>query len=258
MWECVQTASNKKVWLILLIIFSVFFVACIVILTLGYFNNKPGNIGGSVPKPVSSVPGEAPDVETPVDFNELKSANSDIYAWINVPGTNVNYPILQHESEQSYYLTHNVNKKSSKYGAIYTQSAFNKADFSDYNTLIYGHNMRNGTMFGTLKKFRDKKFFEKNQYIEIYMPGRILKYRIFGALVFDDRHIMMSFDFNDLADRQLYLDTIYALSRRTTSHFRDDITVGLDDKIITLSTCTSNDDERYLVEGVLVYDSKNP
>ena len=196
-------------------------------------------------------------VKVPVNFSELKAVNDEIYAWINIPGTNIDYPILQSRDELSYYLTHNVDKQKSVYGAIYTQMIYNNTDFNDYNTLIYGHNMKNGTMFGSLKKYRNKQFFNENRYINIYMPGRILKYEIFAAYVFDDRHIMMSFDFEDESDRQLYLDTVYAV-RSLNSNFRDDITVGTDDKIITLSTCTSKDNERFLVQGVLIYDSQNP
>ena len=98
-------------------------------------------------------------VETPVDFDELKKQNSDIYAWINIPGTSVDYPVLRCEDDNSYYLNHTVDKKKSIYGSIYTEN-YNGADFADFNTVVYGHNMKNGTMFGTLKKYRDKTFFE--------------------------------------------------------------------------------------------------
>ena len=232
--------------------------ACLIWFGVGYFKNKP-----VVTEPISDKP-ETSEVishsdtvkvvETPVDFEKYKALNDEIYAWISIPNANVNYPILQSEAERSYYLTHNVDKKKSAYGAIYTQN-YNSKDFSDYNTIIYGHNMRNGTMFGSLKRFRDKTFFDANQYIEIYMPGVILKYRIFAAYTFDERHLLMSFNFADEYDRQLYLETIYGF-KSLSNHFRDDMTVTTDDKIITLSTCTNKDDQRFLVQGVLVYDSR--
>ncbi len=236
-------------------------MACAVYFAVGYFANRPDNNVVDVESAVSDVVLTESQVkpvvvETPVDFNELQAVNEEIYAWISIPNANVNYPILQSKSEKSYYLTHNVNKKKSSYGAIYTQY-YNKTDFSDYNTIIYGHNMKNGTMFGSLKRFRDKTFFDENQYIEIYMPGRILKYRIFSAYTFDDRHILMSFNFDDESDRKLYLETIYGF-KNVRNHFREDMTVTTEDKIITLSTCTSRDEERFLVQGVLVYDSQNP
>lgn len=193
-------------------------------------------------------------VEPPVDFVKLKKQNSDIYAWINVPGTAVDYPVLRHESENSYYLTHSVDKKKSAYGSIYTQN-YNDMDFADFNTVVYGHNMKNGSMFGTLKKYRDKTFFEQNQYINVYMPGRIIKYQIFAAYVWDDRHILLNFDFENEAIREAYIDMIFS-TRKMNANINNDLTVTKNDKIITLSTCTGNDEERYLVQGVLVYDSR--
>lgn len=241
-------------------LFAAAFIGCLSFLVYDRYkeskSKKPTVTQGE--SSVQSEPAEKEPivVETPVDFDKLERVNPDIYAWIKVPGTVIDYPVLQSPTEKSYYLTHNVDKKESRYGAIYTQY-FNEKDFSDYNTVIYGHNMLNGTMFGTLKRFRDKKFFEKNQYIEIYTKGRILKYRIYAAYVFDDRHILMSFDFDDPEYRQLYLDTIHEF-KSVSSFFREDMKVTTDDKLVTLSTCTSKDDERYLVQGVLVYDSQNP
>ena len=115
--------------------------------------------------------------------------------------------------------------------------------------------MKNGTMFGTLKKYRDKTFFEQNQYINVYMPGRIIKYQIFAAYVWDNRHILLSFNFDNESIRTAYLDMIFSM-RKMNANINRDLQVTKDDRIITLSTCTGNDEERYLVQGVLVYDSR--
>ncbi len=204
---------------------------------------------------------EKVEVEVPVDFKKLKKINKDIYAWINIPNADnskkpiIDYPILQSgkDKDRSYYLKHNVKGERSDWGAIYTQN-YNSKDFNDYNTVVYGHNMLDGSMFNKLGKYRNKSFFKKNNIINIYMPGRILQYQIFGAYVFDDRHILMSFDFEDEESRQMYLDTVFS-NRQLSSNFDEAIEVDTDDKIITLSTCTSVDTERYLVQGVLIYDS---
>ena len=193
-------------------------------------------------------------VETPVDFVELKKKNPDIYAWINIPGTSVDYPVLRREDDNSYYLNHTVEEKKSIYGSIYTEN-YNDTDFADFNTVIYGHNMKNGTMFGTLKKYRDKAFFEQNQYINIYMPGRIMKYQIFAAYVWDNRHILLSLDFSNEDIREAYIDMILS-TRKMNANINSGLPVTKDDRIITLSTCTGNDEERYLVQGVLIYDSR--
>lgn len=261
--ECIHTNKKKILWIIVLVMAVAVFTACAIYFVIDYLHYKSitditGNTGSSS---ISDVSGVKEKVVVPVDFDQLKTVNEDIYAWIRIPYANetdkyiADYPILQSSPDEnrSFYLTHNVNRQVSAYGAIYTQD-YNSKNFNDFNTLIYGHNMRNGTMFGTLKKYRDEQFFKENNIIEIYMPNRILRYKIFGAYVFDDRHIMMSFDFSSEDERQLYLDTVFS-KRNLNANFDESITVDTDDKIITLSTCTSRDEERYLVQGVLVYDS---
>ncbi|MBQ6848234.1 MAG: class B sortase [Clostridia bacterium] len=256
------TGKKKILWVIALAISITVFTACIIYFVADYLHYRSvNNIGANVSNEASLEINQPKKVDVPIDFKKLQEINKDIYAWIRIPYSNetekfiADYPILQSskDEDRSYYLTHNVNRQTSAYGAIYTQN-YNKKDFNDFNTLIYGHNMRNGTMFGTLKKYRDEKFFKENNEIIIYMPNRILKYRIFAAYVFDDRHILLSFDFNNETERQLYLDTVFS-ERKLTANFEESLTVDTDDKIITLSTCTSKDEERYLVQGVLVYDS---
>ena len=251
--------KKRVIWFSALIVAGAIFLGCTVYFIRDYLHYRSiTNIGAY--NNSSAVSQGKKDVEVPINFEELNRVNEDIYAWINIPGDDpetplADYPILQSNpnDDDNYYLDHNVNRKSSVYGAIYTQN-YNNKDFSDFNTLIYGHNMRNGTMFGSLKKYRDKTFFDNHRDINIYMPGRILKYRIFAAYVFDDRHILLSYDFSNEAARELYLEE--ALNqRRLSANYSDDIEVGVNDKIITLSTCTSNEGERYLVQGVLVYDS---
>ena len=92
---------------------------------------------------------DAPHLENTIDFETLQAENSDIYAWIQIPGTLVDYPILQHPTDDSYYLNHTPEGVSGLPGSIYTESVHPK-DFSAPLTVIYGHNMRNDTMFGSL------------------------------------------------------------------------------------------------------------
>ncbi len=195
-------------------------------------------------------------VEVPVDFDKLKTANPDIYAWINIPEVSVDYPILQSDKSNEYYLNRTINGKWSAYGSIFTED-YNKKDFSDFNTLIYGHNMKNGTMFGSLKKFRDASFFKENRYINIYLENRVLKYEIFAACTWDNKHILASRNFDIMENRTAYLQEIFAV-RDMNSQINKEIEVTADDKIITLSTCMNDKSKRFIVSGVLVYDSQNP
>ena len=206
------------------------------------------------PIPVSSVP-EAPEPElpdNPIDFAKEKQKHPDMYAWISIPNTNVNYPIVQHPTDDSFYLDHNSEKKYTQAGAIYSEMK-NSKDFSDPNTVLYGHNMLNGSMFRDLHKFRkDEKFWNDNKYIYVYTPGHILTYEICAAYRYDNRHILNSFDFSDAAVFEEYLQTVRdpkSLIRRTRQ-----IELNKNSKILTLSTCISNPAYRYLVQGVLIKD----
>lgn len=190
-------------------------------------------------------------VEIPVDFDALKEINADVYAWITIPGTAVDYPILQSESDNGYYLTHTIDHKVSAEGAIYTED-YNNKDFEDPNTLIYGHDMKNGTMFGGLLEYQDRAYFDEHTDLLIYTPDAVRTYRIFAAYVYDDRHIMQSFDFGNIDVYRDYLDGIFSI-RDMSSCIDTTADVDADDKIITLSTCYgSQDDKRYLVQAVLV------
>ncbi len=196
-------------------------------------------------------------VENPIDFEKIQEVNPDVCAWIEVDGIDViDYPILQSAADvdDNYYLDHDIYGNSSVAGAIYIQK-LNSKDFSDRNTLIYGQLMLNGTMFGQLKKFRNAEFFNENRYIYIYTPDYVYQYEIVSAFVYDNRHIINSFDFDNDSECQAFFDEVNNPSSYT-KQVVDGLNLTTDDKIITLSTCTSNDSERYLVVGKLIKTAK--
>ena len=117
--------------------------------------------------------------------------------------------------------------------------------------MIYGHNMKNGSMFKTLHKYKDKQFLLDNSEIYIYQKDRVLKYKIFAAYIYDSRHLMLSFDFEDKNIFQNYLDNVLT-KRNMSSNIDTTVEVTASDKIITLSTCNNNDAQRYLVQAVLL------
>ena len=186
----------------------------------------------------------------PVKFTELQQVNPDVYAWITVPGTEIDYPILQHASDNSYYLMHNIDGSYGYPGCIYTEN-LNSKDFTDNNTVIYGHNMKNGSMFAQLHKFEDPDFFQENREVLIYLPDEVLHYTIFAAHIYDDRHLLYSFDFSDSDVYQKYLDSVFN-TRDMSANIDKDMTVTKDDQIITLVTCIgSQPNNRLLVQAVL-------
>lgn len=193
---------------------------------------------------------EKEPLDIPVDFEKLKEKCSDIYAWIQIPGTDIDYPIVQREGDNAYYLNHTIEGKEKIEGAIFTED-YNKRDFTDPHTVIYGHNMKNGSMFRQLHNYEDKKFLQENQEILIYQPDQILHYQIFAAYVYDNRHLMLSFDWNNPDIYAAYLDSILE-QKNMNATIDHSVSVTEQDKIVTLSTCNGNDDERYLVQAVLV------
>ena len=188
----------------------------------------------------------------PIDFSALRKVNPDIHAWITIPGTQIDYPILQKETgPQDYYLYHDVDGELSAGGSIYTEN-LNKKDFSDPNTVIYGRNVDG--RFAQLHDYQDRDYFDTYRTVNIYLEDRILQYTIFAAYNYDDRHLIKIYDFWDKDIYASYLETIFS-QRAMDAYIDDSIEVTADDKIITLSTgVTGQDDRRYLVQAVQVSD----
>lgn len=259
----IKKTSNKKAN-IFIAICLIIVIVCIIYIVI-YFvgqkreSDKYDKISSEAHVVVQTQQVETDNTESsmqiPIDFTTLKQQNPDIYAWINIPGIDVDYPILQSSTDDAYYLNHTVDGTAGLPGSIYTENA-NLQDFTDFNTVIYGHHMKNGTMFGSLNKFRDEQFMKDNSTVYIYTPNSILTYEIFAAVTYSDDHILNTFDFSQENDRQKYLDSIYSI-RDMNSPVRDDVTVDTNSKIITLSTCIGGQpDNRLLVEAVLVNEQK--
>ena len=187
-----------------------------------------------------------------INFDELKAINPDVYAWIKVPGTNIDYPILQSTTESDdYYLNMTMDGKYGLPGSIYTEK-YNAQDFSDRVTVIYGHTMHDGTMFSELKKYRDRAFFDQNPYIYIYLPTARLKYQIFATVAFDDRYILGQYNFSNEEDFNGYVSELKSCLDGNVNH-----DLEIHERIITLSTCIDEfPDQRWLVNAVLVEEQR--
>lgn len=265
-------SKKKKVWLIILIFAIIIIIGCI-----GYgvyhifFDNSQPYSRTKQTTPTNGattsqteVPTEPPTErfkettaplpeESFVNFDEIRSNNPDIYAWIYIPNTNVDYPVAQSApgESDSFYLNHNVYKNYQFSGTIYSEK-HNKLDFSDPVTLLYGHNMLNGSMFASLHNFNDKEFFDNNNTIFIFTPDKIYTYLVYSAYQYDDRHILNSFDMSDEAIFREYLDSTLQ-QRPYYCNVREGIELNTNDRILTLSTCMGGGGNvRYLVQGVLV------
>lgn len=187
-----------------------------------------------------------------VDFESIKKINPDVVGWIYIPDTKINYPIVQAEDNKTY-LHRTLKGKDSYVGAIFLD-ALCKPDFSSFNSIIYGHNLKNGEMFGHLKKLYDIDYnseadYKKHPTIWIITPDNAVEYSIFAfreISVGKDRDVY-AVDLPDVKDRRSFLDEQIRRSQKDT-----EIWPSVDGRIITLSTCTSRtENERFVVQAVL-------
>ena len=196
---------------------------------------------------------DVPVPEKTVDFAELQeNTNEDIYAWIYIPDTQIDYPVLQHPTDNSYYLNYNLDGTKGYPGCIYTED-YNKKDFTDPNTVVYGHNMKNGTMFAGLHKYGDSVYLEEHPYVYIYTEEGLLAYEIFAAYQSSDEHILYAHDgFEDKDVFRKYIKDILEM-RTMGSVLKEGVEVTADSRILTMSTCISGKpNNRFLVQGVLL------
>ena len=193
------------------------------------------------PSKTNSDDGEQTKPEIPVDFTALQEKNPDIYAWIKIDGTTVDYPVCQNNEDDNYYLSHTWERVEAADGAIFTQ-ACNSKNFTDFNTVIYGHQMGEGvdTMFHTLDRYLEEGYIEKYPNVIIYTPDHVLTYRIFAAVIYDDRHLINSFNYVMDDQRQAFLDSLQD-SRDLRSRYSDIESVGTEDRILSLSTCVTGE-----------------
>ncbi len=199
---------------------------------------------------------EEEPVVIPIDFEEARKENEDIVAWVNVPGTQVDYPILQSpdDLEEDYYLDHNLDGSKGYPGSIYIQK-FNNSDFSDHVTIMYGHNMKNGTMFRTLHNYESREFFDENPVFYVYTPTDAKTYRIIAATTYPDRLIPDYYHYFGTTDEVgKFIDEIYSKDESSQLHFLETDELDDTDHYVVLSTCTSNPTVRWLVIGVLEED----
>ncbi len=190
---------------------------------------------------------------SPVDFEALWEVNEDIYAWLYIPGTEISYPLLQHSEDDAYYLRRNMEGKQDSNGSLFTESNYNGKDFTDPLTIIYGHNMHSGKMFGTVQKvYSSQSSLAEHSEIIIYLPDKELHYDVFAAVPFDNRHILHNYDFTNRRTFRLFFNEILSV-RTLEAVFAEDTDVRPDDKTVILSTCLlgSNHNKRFLICGKL-------
>lgn len=184
-----------------------------------------------------------------MDFTALQEVNQDILGWIVIPGTPISYPLLQGK-DNDYYLDHTWKKAKSVVGSIYMEYR-NDPALADFNTIIYGHRMNNGTMFAALKYFKDKSYWQKHPNVYITDDNGSHTYEIFAAYEVPVGGDTYYLGFPEEESRQEFID--YCLEQ---SVIQTGVVPETYDRILTLSTCTGRGhDTRWVVQAVLRGDA---
>ena len=161
---------------------------------------------------------------------ELKSINSDYKMWIQIENTNINYPVVQ-SSDNDYYLKHNFRKESNISGTVFVESA-NDID-NDKNIILYGHNMRNGTMFNNITNYKEESFFNEDNKINIIMNNTLYEYEVFSVYVKNVSEVNLAIGF---ANEDEFIN--YAYNQADESIYKKDVDFSAEDNLITLVTCS--------------------
>ena len=180
-----------------------------------------------------------------MDLDALREINDEIIGWISIPDTQVSYPILQAE-DNDYYLKRTWKKAYNSVGSIFLECQ-NAPDFSDFNTIIYGHNMRNGSMFGELRYYKNLDYWKEHPSIYIVDDNGVHRYDIFAAHEVGVRTITYGLEITKQETKEEFIN--FALSG---SVIDTGVVPTAEDQIVTLSTCTGNGySTRWVVQGVL-------
>lgn len=164
-------------------------------------------------------------------YNSIYNMNTDIVGWINVPSVSISYPVFK-AKDNEFYLKKNPYKEASNSGSIFMDFR-NEGLAKDVNTILYGHNMKDGSMFGELMRYKKREFLEKNPVIQFSTLYEDLTWQIFSVYVTDINFNYIKTEFNDTSELKSFLSDI-----KTKSMFPIDCEVLVEDNIITLSTCS--------------------
>ena len=198
-------------------------------------------------------------LRNPIDFAALQEVNEDIYAWLYIPGTEINHPILQSQNgDNDYYLTHTVDHLEDDNGCLFTEYYFSDKDFEIPVTVVYGHRRRSGDMFGQLEElYALPGSLKQLSEIIIYTPEKELHYQAIAESEFSNMHIPDHYDrFRNPEDMFSFMDEI-KLYHTMTKQIDETVSLSTEDKLLVLSTClVRNDDQRFLVIAKLVKETR--
>lgn len=225
----------KKILSLILLIIIFFCTMKIYQKRLGYYTDSRDydNLRALSPLSDSSINKNPEEHNQDAESEKnLKNINPDYRFWIKVEGTNIDFPVVQGE-DNDFYLHHNFNKEKSFSGSIFVDSKNNLND--DSNIVVYGHNMRNDTMFAQIKHFKNENFFNANKYVTLYRNGKKSKFEIFSVYQENakDLESEIKINFSNKDDYEKYLKC----QEEKSLFKREGIDLNSNDRILILITC---------------------
>lgn len=194
--------------------------------------------------------------DTQIDFTVLKEENQDIFAWIYIPGTAIDCPVLQSEEADDFYEYHNAFGETDDSGAVYIELA-NLTNMCDFNTVLHGKTDADDSgLFSDLYRFADPDYFKEHEQIYIYLDGNVLTYEVFAAYERENTSLIRTYDFTYLSGCEQFLHDLY-----TTRDMRMNLREGWEDVspyhfLITLTTQKEEtSEEQFVVIAALVQDA---
>lgn len=181
---------------------------------------------------VAPIEEDDPHIKTleAMDLTALREVNPDVVGWILIPDTEINYPLLQ-GPDNDYYLQRTWDHKSNAMGSIFLE-CMNLPELTNYNTIVYGHNMNDGSMFADIREYRNLEFWKNHPYVYILSDFGVYRYEVFSSYPANVKGIAYTLMFPDKAARTKFLDSVIASSSIDTGLRPEDT-----DRILTLSTC---------------------
>ena len=181
-----------------------------------------------------------------IDFAGLEEINEDCVAWIYIEDTAINYPVVQ-GSDNSFYLKHLIDGKWNSAGCIFLDFRVD-SNISDRHSIIYGHHMKDGTMFSGLTKYKKQDYYEAHPAGLLITPEQTYRIEFFAGYVVSVEDSAWKIGFESDEEFETYLNLC-----KESSNYQVDVELNAQSQIVSLSTCTNvRDDERFLVQGVLV------
>jgi len=178
---------------------------------------------------------------------QLQETHPSVVGWMTIPNTRIDHPFVQ-RPDNVFYLDHDINHERSPSGTVFMDYR-NLPDFTEFHTLVYGHNMRNGSMFGTLREFLSRDFFIANRDGFVFLPYATYEFDVFAvAIIRPDDGIIYGLQVETVEQRQEFIDHV----RRVSTHIRPYMDPTPDDRFITLSTCRNDAaNSRVVLIGVI-------